>query len=292
MLIKRLGAVIVAVALVAGAFLVRNALDDDEPTVESGPGPGTTPGAATGGTIVCSTELGPVCGSIDAALPEWEVRVEPALATLDALADAGAEGRVWVTMAPFPGMVDTQRAAAGTELLGLESTPVGVSPLAVAAPNDGRLEALAADCAGAPLWRCIGDAAGSMWSDLGHEADGTVRPSVGDVERSGLALVALGGAVAGYFGDPAFTSAMWDVDPSFLPWLRKLATTVPADRLSGGTPLATMASRPSALDVAAHTDAERAQLSADPERFEVQYPEPAMYVEAVAAAPAGSPIDA
>jgi hypothetical protein len=190
-------------------------------------------------------------------------------------------------------MVDAQRAATGTDPLGLESTAVGVSPLAVAAPNDGRLQALAADCAGAPLWRCIGDAAGSMWSDLGSEADGTVRPSVGDVERSGLALVALVGAVAGYFGEPAFTSAMWEADLSnFQPWLGKLATTVPADRLSGGTPLATMASRPSALDVAAHTDAERAQLSAEPERFEVQYPEPPMYVEAVAAAPAGSPIDA
>ena len=189
-------------------------------------------------------------------------------------------------MSPFPGMVDAQRQTTGDDPLALATTAVGRTPLAVASPASGsRLTALEGTCAGAPLWRCIGEQAGTPWADLGADVAGTVRPSVGDVEESGLALLAFAAAIAGYFDDPTFTQASWEADPGFLPWLRKVATTVPTNVLSGGTPLSTMASRPSALDIAATTDAEMAPLSADSSRFEVKYPEPTMGVEGVVAGP-------
>jgi hypothetical protein len=282
--LKRLGAAAAAVVLIAGALVTRDALDDDDdPTIAS---ESSVPRAPAPDAIVCAEELGGVCASLRAALGSEAVRIEPAYTTLDALAGEGAGDALWVTMSPFPAMVDAQRATTGDDPLALATTPVAATPLAVASPASGdRLGALEAVCAGAPLWRCIGEQAGTPWADLGADVEGTVRPSVGDVERSGLALVSFSGAVAGYFGEPTYRQASWETDPAFLPWLQSVATTVPTSVLSGGTPLATMASRRSALDIAATTDAELAPLSADPSRFEVKYPEPTMGVEGVVAGP-------
>jgi hypothetical protein len=67
-----------------------------------------------------------------------------------------------------------------------------------------------------------------------------------------------------------------------------LAGAVGASSLSAGTPLATMAIRSSALDVAATTDAELAMVGGD--RFSANYPEPSMWVQAVVAAPDGTAV--
>ena len=277
MWLKRIGAVAAAVVLIAGALLVRDALDgdDDDPTVASGSEPTTAPTTPSSpDVIVCAEELGLVCGSLAAALPAAEVRVEPAYTTLDALAAEGAEPPLWVTMSPFPGMVDAQRATTGDDPLALATTAVGLTPLAVASPaSGGRLTALEASCAGAPLWRCIGEQAGTPWADLGADVGGTVRPSVGDVEESGLALLAFAGAIAGYFDDPTFTQASWEADPGFLPWLRsrwrrpsRPTCCRAAHRLS------TMASRRRRSTSRATTDAEMAPLSADPSAIRGQVP--------------------
>jgi len=293
---RRLGALLVAVALVAGAFLVRRALDGDEQTVPStsnGTATSPDPSAPDADTVRCLPELAAVCETL--AANGVDARTEEALTTFDTLVAADPDDPalpVWVTVQPFPGMVDAARAAAGDDPLGLAVEPVASTALAVAAPADGRLAALVAACAGSPLWGCIGEGAGGPWTDLGGEAAwGTVRPSLGKVETSATALVSFSAATAGYFGTTDISRSTWEADPGFTAWVRRLARTVPASSLTGRTPLATMATRP-ALDLAATTDVELQLLGDRSSQFTPEYPEPTMSLEAVVAAPPGLDVSA
>jgi NAD-dependent dihydropyrimidine dehydrogenase PreA subunit len=85
------------------------------------------------------------------------------------------------------------------------------------------------------------------------------------------------------FGTADIRASDWQNDPAFTPWVSRLVGAVDVTALSAGTPLATMAIRQSALDVAATTDAELGTLGGD--RFVANYPEPSMWVEAVVAVP-------
>ena len=121
--------------------------------------------------------------------------IEDAGATLDRLAalEDPDEAPLWLTIEPYPAMVDSIRGSAGTEPLAFTATTLGASQLGVALPSDEQLGVLATVCGTDPrLWRCIGDHAGASWSEVGGDASwGTVRPAFGDVDASalGLALV-------------------------------------------------------------------------------------------------------
>lgn len=289
---RRIGAVLAAVVLIVAAFLVRRNVDDDD---ESAPPPSsvtaTTP-ETRAAAVVCSTELAAACAAVADAHPELAVSVEPAGETLDRLAQSpdDADVPVWVTVAPFPAMVDSLRATTGLAPLGGSVQPIAATPLTVATPTGGRAAVLATACAGTPLWRCIGDSSGTPWTDLGGEASWrTVRPSLGVVEREALALASFAAAVAGYLGTPEYTSSAWAADPAFIAWYRRLARAVDPAALSAGSPLATMATRPP-LDIAATSDAERVALGATADRFDASYPEPSMWLEAVLAVPEGSAV--
>lgn len=293
MIARRLGALATAVVLVAAAFAIRSARADDEPTPTASPPDGTDATATTASTsadrpVVCIVELRAVCDAVAARDPSRSVRTEPAVTTLAALADATSSDALplWVTVRPFPAMADARRAAVGVEALTLTETAVASTPLVVAVLDQPRLDALDAGCGEADVWACVGEYAGRPWSELGGEpAWGTVRPAVGDVARSATALVSFAAATAGYFATTSFNRSTWEADTGFLGWLRPLARTVGASDLSGGTPLATMATRASAVDVAATTDAELAALGARASRFAAEYPRSAMSLDAVIAAP-------
>ena len=275
-----------AVALVAGALLLRRNViegsdDDDSPTSTS-----ASPAAAV--EIVCATELRVACDAI-AADSDIGVVVEPAGVTLDRLAALPdeAESPVWLTLQPFPAMLDDLLSTSGSAPRGGTTDVLAASQLSVATPAGGRSDVLTSACAGVPLWRCLGEHAGDPWTELGGEASwNTVRPSLGAVTREGAALASFADAVAGYFGSAQVSSATFS-DPAFIAWLRRLAGAVDESQLSAGTPLGTMAVRPS-LDVAATTEAERSTFSGD--RFDVNYPDPTMWVEAVLAVPDGTSV--
>ena len=181
------------------------------------------------------------------------------------------------------------RAGARAEPLGYSTSVLGASQLGVALPPDGRLDVLLAACDGQPLWRCIGTNAGTPWSELGGEASwGTVRPALGDVDDSALGLSSFAASVAGYFNDPDVTRSRWENDPAFIPWLDGLADTSSGVSLSGGSALGTMATRPSALDIAATAGFELADVDADSQRFARNYPAPEMWLQAVLAVPGGA----
>ena len=284
---KRIVAVLAAAVLIGAAFLLRrNVIEDDADATQSS-APVTT-GTSQTAAVVCSSELAAACAAIGEAHPELAVSIEPAGVTLDRLAELpnGAETPVWLTVAPFPEMVDSLRATSGLAPLGLTADVLAATVLVVATPTGGRADVLASGCAGTALWRCLGEHASTPWTDLGgEEAWQTVRPSLGVVEQEAMALASFAAAVAGYLGTPDVTSSVL-ADPEFVAWLRRLAGAVDESALSGGSPLATMATRP-ALDIAATSDAERAALGAPAERFDPSYPVPSMWMEAVLAVPDG-----
>ena len=102
------------------------------------------------------------------------------------------------------------------------------------------------------------------------------------------ALASFAAAVAGYFGTPDLNSDMWSTDPEFLPWVRALVREVPLDDLTAGTPARHDGrSAPSAVNVAATSDAEIAAARCTRGRTEPSYPEPSMWLQAVLATPTG-----
>jgi hypothetical protein len=280
---RRAFAVAVAAALVVGAFFIRRDViegDDDG---------GTSHGDAAE-ELVCVPELAAVCQQLEAGGTDLRVTVEDAGATLDRLAVVEAtDAPLWLTVEPYPAMVDSIRAGARTDPVAFTTTSLGASPLGVALPSDEHLAVLEAACASDPLWRCIGDNAGMSWSELGGSAAwGTVRPAFGDVEDSALGLASFAHSVAGYFGDAEISRTRWEADPDFITWLRRLTDTASGVSLSGGSALRTMATRPSALDIAATAGFELAALDADGQRFAPNYPAPEMWLQAVLAVPGGA----
>ena len=276
-------AVVIAAALVVGAFFLRR-------DVIEGDDGGTSDGGTTD-EVVCATELSDVCAALIAGGADVRVTVEDAGATLDRLAalEDPDEAPLWLTIEPYPEMVDSIRGSARTEPLAFTTTPLGASQLGVALPSDEQLGVLATACGTDPLWRCIGDNAGAPWSELGGDASwGTVRPAFGDVDASALGLASFAHSVAGYFGDTEISRTRWETDPGFITWLRRLADVASGVSLSGGSALGTMATRPSALDVAATAGFELAAVDAGGERFAPNYPSPEMWLQAELAVPGGA----
>ncbi|CAN5750944.1 hypothetical protein BH24ACT5_BH24ACT5_23740 [soil metagenome] len=275
---KRLAAVLVAVLLVAGAFVVRRQfLDDDSP---AGPTQATS--------VVCITELSAACDAL--AGQGLAVSVRDAGETLDALATLAdpADAPVWITVAPYPAMVDSLRRANG--LPELSPTMIGMahSELVLAVSTEGRAEALATTCGTGLVFECVVEHVGDDWSDIGGESSwGTVRPSFGEVAATATGLIALAAATTARLGtDEVGRDQLGQA--GFITWIRGFTSAAGRTALSGGTPLATMITRPSALDVAATTEAEIVRSGEPAARFAVLYPESGMSLQAVAAVPLGS----
>jgi hypothetical protein len=289
-LAKRLLAVLVAAVLIAAAFVARGALDDDADA--DGPDPSTPPTvlATSAGELRCITELQAVCATLRREYPDLRVTVQDAGTTLEELAVLAddAPRPLWLTLEPYPAMLDALRTGNRRQPFGGSPTPVAASELVVVTAPD-RAGSLAAGCADQPLWSCIGASAGADWTSLDPSApSGRIRPSLGDPDRHAVALASLAAAVAGYVGRPDVRAADWQSDPAFTAWFSRLTGVVAVSALSAGTPLATMAIRRSALDVAASTDAEVAALGGD--TWVANYPQPSMWVQAVVAVPDGTAV--
>jgi hypothetical protein len=285
---KRIGAALVAVALIVIALVVRRTVLDDGDEASAGPSTVATTAAPTAATeLVCASELAEPCRALGQRFPDLVVRVEPAGTTLDAVSAPDASAPLWATLKPFPDMVDVLRQR---DPVGYTSAPLAATQLAIATPgHSGRLQALGTGCAGQALWACIGAHAGAPWTELGGDAAlGTIRPSVGVVDREAVALASFADAVAGYFGTPDINPAAF-ADAGFLPWVRRLVGAVPTSAISTGTPLATMVTTRS-LDIAATTVVGVSDLilSRPDLSIDVNYPETAMWVEAVLAVPQGA----
>ncbi len=267
---KRLATVVVAVGLIVGALLIRRNVIEGGDDGDSDGGDPPEPAEE----LVCLTELADVCASLGESHPDLTIRVEDAGATLARVAEGEPVG-LWLTFEPFPAMAS----------LTSDATILAASELAVATPPE-LTPVLNARCTGQALWRCIGDSAGEEWGDV----PGRVQPSVGDAGATALGLASFASAVGGYFGTAQPSSAEWSNDAEFLGWVRGLVREVPVTDLTAGTPVATMVTRPSAVNVAATSDADIAALGARAAEAEPSYPEPSMWLQAVLATPAGADV--
>ena len=241
------------------------------------------PPAEEASELVCLTELEDVCTELLASHPDLDVTVEDARVTLDRLA-AGDPSPLWLTFEPFPAMAGT--LAAGDVL--------AASELAIATPADrtGRARRSLRD--GTASWRCIGDAADDPWRRSADDVSpGAVEPSVGDAGTLGRGAGVVRRRRGRILRDSrVHQRAVVHRSGVRRPGCSRLVRAVPVDAaLTGGTPAATMVTRPSAVNVAATSDAEIAVAGCHPpSELESSYPEPSMWLQAVLAAPAGADV--
>ena len=213
-LLLRLLAFAAAIAMVAGALAVRNRMDDDEVA------------RSTELELLCATELEDVCLALqddpDSAI---SIVVQPVGTTLEQLATAdSAEFDGWLTPGPFPQMLrETRKAAQHTPLIDAVSRPLARSRLALVMWNE-RAAVLATQCTDKAVeLKCLGNAAGRPWKDLGgQDTWGSVKTALPDPASTAAGLVALGAGTSVFFGQPDVGRLEIDDSVEYGTWLDNL----------------------------------------------------------------------
>jgi hypothetical protein len=281
----RLLALLGAVAMVAGAFVVRAKLDQHEEDKAHRP------------HLVCITELADAC-RILADQDEIDVTVEPAGQTVDRVLAQGGAGDIdgWLTAAPFPQIVTQRRQALGLVRMFTNATPpILASSRVTLAVWPDRANALRQQ-PGCPIgWKCLGQvAAKKVWSNVpnGQATWGPVKIALPDPENGAVGLTAFGAAAVDYFGRADLSAADLD-DDGFRDWVSALKATTPAvGRQPNFNEL--LATGPSLEDAFVATEAEAAPALAASRRTvkpELIYPAPVTTVDLVLATAPGRPGD-
>lgn len=294
---KRLLAVLGAVAMIGGAVLVRGLLTDD-----GGGGSGGGAGGGDGDThLVCATELEAACEALAAEDDSVTFEVEEAGETADRLtapefAPAESEIDGWLTLNPWPALVSLRANQANQrDPLGEASEVLATTRVAVVGPVT-RIAQLEAECGDGDSvsWRCLGEIADEGWENHGGEASqGQIEVGHDDPTASATGLLVLAQAAADYFGTTDFFSN--DFDDGFRSWLDQFENADP-----GLTPafealpvVEQLEQVPAAswdavgsLDPAATAAADRAD-----DAFTVLYPAPMIVAEAVLAPIRGHEVD-
>ncbi len=158
--LARLLAVVAAVALVGGAFVVRGALSNDDPDAVRAGIADPQEREVSEFRLVCDPDVGEAACEAVASLP-GVVEVVP-LALQEVIDDATGDGAppdwdLWLTLDPMPGVLDTARSEAQlSPMTSADPVALASSPLAVLADP----ERLAEVCpAGEPTWDCLAQAA-------------------------------------------------------------------------------------------------------------------------------------
>ena len=270
---KRVLALVAAVAMVGGAYAVRGGgfgdLGGEDGTATAGGGPAEVL------RLVCAAELASVCELVAEADERIEVEQQAPGGTADALV-RGEEiaADVWLTPRPWVGVVE---ALADRDPFGTATDVLARSPLVLAA-----FDRTVPDCGGDPVgWRCIGDAAGRL------------RPGIEGLDDTG-GLFTLGQAGTSFFGGEGYATNDFeappeDGGPAFTEWAGTLLRAVPRSTL--GTPLATMLRTDTATyDFAATIEAVAVSAIRGTRQegsLQVTYPSPMATVDVVAVPVAG-----
>lgn len=170
---KRLGAVLAAVALVAVAFVVRD--DGDE-------GVGGDDRSAASGPVICAEDLVEVCRTAGLDIVD-----EAAGVTTDRLLAEDGElgGAAWVTTSAWARLVVDERERLGFGPVADVSEVLGHTPVMIAIWADAQ-DVLLDRCRGRIDWRCLAEQAGTELP-----GGNRVRPAVPPVDSAtGLVLAA------------------------------------------------------------------------------------------------------
>jgi hypothetical protein len=234
--LRRFVALLVAIGLVIGAYVVRTkvihkstttttgtTIDGGSPTDPTKSDPTVKPG--TKPTIVCIDELRTSCEAA-ARATNTAITIEPAGTTLNRLAAADPAtdpNTIWITLTGWDGLL---AAAQKRSLVGTASPTQTLATTAVVVTGPAeRVDAISKKCA--PLtWTCLGDQVGQRWDAIGG------KPAWRDVEfvhtdpiNTGSGLAVYAAAVAGRTGTPdaKFSRAELD-DPAVSAWSKRLET--------------------------------------------------------------------
>lgn len=272
-LLSRIAALVVAVGLVVGAVLVRQAREGGGDT--GIPSIGDDPLAAA-----CPAELEELClVAVGTEGVEWSF----ASAAIHARALEGDEPVAAVLPTAWADVADDARSRAGEAPL-VRSEVIATTPLLLVGFED-RVEVLAAAC-GRPVpalgWDCIGDHAGARWEDLGGDVRwGSVVPGhLSPATATGL--VATAEVVAARTGTPFSLAELRDV--GFTTWFGRVERSVADFTPPGGSHLTAMVTRgPSVANIATATEAETITRGLDTAfgRIVVSAPDP-LHVVALA----------
>jgi len=296
---SRVVAVLVSVALVTGAFYLRARLDNapaavqpTSPAAATERAPGPLQGDPAEPRLVCADELAAACTALgdDPEVP-YTVDLQAAGDTVEALA-SGEAPDLWLVPAPWPQvaalLVDAAPPAEGAAQPAPApevSEPLARSPLVLAGFVE-RLAALQPVCGGSVTWSCIGEQAGTPWTELGMpDASGSLRPGHLDPTTSASGLLVLASAVTSHAGRTDLNRQDL-ASEEFIAWFTNLESEVPDFAPSSGSQVTEMLTRGLAsYDVIGTTQAE-ATLRLDnapdgPLEIQVLIPEPVTTADVV-----------
>lgn len=193
---KRAGALVGVMVMVAVAFLIRNVVGADDTEDPSSP-------SRSGPTILCPAELAAVCESADA-----DVTGESAGTTADRLLAAtdvdALDADAWIVPAAWARLVIDERARLGrAPLFEIAGEPLASSGVTLTIWAD-RNDELSTTCGGTVGWRCLAEQEGATLT-----SGDRVRPVGPPVESAGGLTVAAA-QMAELIGRPDFAANDFD----------------------------------------------------------------------------------
>ena len=257
---KRIGAALLAIALIIGAIVVRRHLDEQD-HVSATSGSTSTP-TDIAITVACVSDLSAICKAYSAKHPTVKIVVEPYTSTVKAVI-GGTGPAAWVTIDPLPLLTNLATV-----------TPLAESPM-VAVTSKSLGSPYGSTCAaGAVTWKCIGDVASS-----------TIRVGHLDPRTTAVGLTAMGALTRGFLGSDAdATKVVIDDRDDFQSWLSNVEASVQGYVSSSTSAVNAILTRPSSARVAITTDADYiAQIGTRGSEFPLVTPTPIVRARAVVA---------
>lgn len=263
---KRLAALVAAIAMVALAWAVRDLVIDGDGS-GGDDGSGEVPEQLR---LQCATELKVVCDQL--ASDAVRVELEDPGVTADRLAalpegdDPGFDA--WLADGPWADMVADDREFGGQDGRVLaEPSPVLARSPAVIVVQDGRRAELEQACGGTITWRCVGEQASTLQVGL-------AAPDRGD------GLVPLAEATAGFFDTTDYSAVDFD-EPGFRPWFDSLTRLSRSNRVRLGdrSALDAAAGQAGTFNVVGSLEAQTLALLRGRDDWSTIYPEPMSIAE-------------
>lgn len=275
---KRLVAVLAAIAMIGGAWLLRDRLDDD----------GGSGGSGGSGSDVeqvrlrCANELADVCLQVADGRDDVRVTLEDPGTTSDALValpegdDPGFDA--WLVDAPWAEITADNRGFANASgvVLGDPSAVLARSP-AVLVVADAAQALLPEDCEPRVSWTCIGAAGAS------------VRVGVPSPER-GDGLTVLAGATAEFLGTSDYSANDFDT-PGFTGWFDRITNLSASTRLGRQSPLEGALTRQGLFNVVGALEAQSTGLLRTRSGWATTYPSPVVTADVTLVPAAGLSAD-
>lgn len=223
---KRLVAVVAAIAMIAAAAVIRETvIEDDRPSVAGGDA-----------TLVCAEELpDTVCA---------DGREEEVGAVFDRIVGGEAAPDIWLTAGPWPEIAAAARAVTG----GSTRPPFRSGEVIASTRLVVVVKREPPQCAGAITWRCLGDAA---------QDDGVriAAPS----PATGVRLLIRAAFLTGYLDRSNYATNDFTDDPAAADWLAAVDRGIRRGRSFGATSLTDFLVKPGSADVFITTAAEVGQ---------------------------------